>query len=163
MFYSWCERDAHRSVWAVHSSLISAEVLDFLHSFHPVLICESERGAHRPLMHDEQRTSLRGQLVPADGSSVADAENSALSNVIVPVHNPDRINSWKRAKARPSAPVFWRWNHCSSYHDGLEDCVDSLSSPALLFHSASSFFYLDAVKCTQSSNKVNVNLITRTM
>lgn len=53
-------RETHCAVRAVHSSLIGAEVLDFLHSFHPVLICDRGRGAHL-LMHGEQRTSLSGQ------------------------------------------------------------------------------------------------------
>lgn len=41
---------AHRAVLAVHSSLVSTEVLDFLHPFHLVLICDRVRGAHPALV-----------------------------------------------------------------------------------------------------------------
>lgn len=52
---------AHRAVLAVHSSLVSTEVLDFLHPFHLVLVCDRVRGAHPVLVkhHSSHRWLAR--------------------------------------------------------------------------------------------------------
>lgn len=63
---------AHRAVLAVHSSLVSTEVLDFLHPFHLVLICDRVRGPQPVLVkHHSSHVGWHAEDDPLTSALIA--------------------------------------------------------------------------------------------
>lgn len=74
-------RVTHRGVLAVHSSLFATEVLDFLHSFHLVLICDRARDRERstsPLINTPKQAPAAGMPRTTHSQPLRSAQSPGL-------------------------------------------------------------------------------------
>lgn len=131
--FCWRPGGTHCAVRAVRSSLVGTEVLDFLHSFHPVLICDRGRGGDLLM----RRTHIPQRSVPSRSPACACVLLKSKLNQQLANRKQEaecrlrvRFRSGKTHLVNLSEAVkSLMWSRRSSDHDELHDgCVDSLSS-----------------------------------